>query len=511
MNKHLLTVGALALLAAGCSVGPEYKRPAVALPAAYTDTPATTEAAPRYALQQDIQRDWWTLFRSPALDALVERAFRANPSVREAQEALRAAQENVLAQRGYFYPTVQAGYSPARNKVAGNLGGNSPGIQGNGTVISTKEGTPASEGGKAPYTAPVLYNFHTAQLTVGYTPDVFGANRLETASLAAQQRAERLQLEATYITLASNIAAAAFQDALLRRQIDVVEQMIDASGQAVALARRQRDAGYTARQELAAQQNAAAQAKQQLPPLRLQFEQNRELLRVLAGVAPGGAVPAFTLASFQLPPTLPLSLPSQLIEQRPDIRMAEEGLRAATAQAGVARAARLPQFSISATAGGAASQFGQMFWNSGKFFDVTASLLQPLFDGGTLKHRERAANAAMRGAVAAYQSAVAQAYQNVADVLHAIDAGNDALAAAQEARDAADTMRDLAVRQHANGYLDRLALIAAEQESWQAQLALAQAEASRLGDAAALFQALGGGWWHRTDNGADVAAVSPPP
>ncbi len=505
MNKNLLTIGVLAMLA-GCAVGPEYSRPALDTPQAYTET-GTSQ---RYVLQKDIQRNWWTLFRSPVLDALIEQAFTANPSVEEAQAALRVAQENVYAQKGYFFPTVQAGYAPSRTKIAGNLGGNSPGIQGNGTVIATAEGTPASEGGKGPFNAPVIYNFHTAQLTVGYTPDVFGVNRRETESLQAQQQAEHFQLEATYITLASNIAAAAFQDALLRRQIDVVQKMIAANGQAVILARRQRDAGYTSRMELAAQQNAAAQARQLLPPLQKQFEQNRDLLRVLAGIRPDGEVPAFALESFHLPEELPLTLPSQLIEQRPDIRLAEEQLRAASAQAGVARAARLPQFSISATAGGAASQFGQMFWNSGKFFDVTANLMQPLFDGGTLKHRERAANEALRGAVAAYRSTVATAYQNVADVLHAIDTDGDALLAAREASDAAEAFRVLAVRQHANGYLDRLALIGAEQDTWQAELALTQAQASRLGDTAALFQALGGGWWHREET-ASTASGGPPP
>jgi NodT family efflux transporter outer membrane factor (OMF) lipoprotein len=511
MNNNVLTLGVLAMLtmvATGCTVGPDYQRPALAVPAAYIDPASVTAAAPHHAVQHDIQRDWWTLFRSPALDALIEQSFTANPSITEAQAALQVAQENVSAQRGFFFPTVQAGYAPTRTKIAGNLGGNSPGIQGNGSVIQTGEGTPASEGGKGPYNTPVLYNFHTAQLTVGYAPDIFGANRREMESAQAQQRAEGLQLEAAYITLASNIAAAAFQDALLRKQIDVVEHISAANRRAVDLARRQRDAGYTSGQELAAQQNAAAQAAQLLPPLRRQFEQNRDLLRVLAGIAPAGAVPAFTLESFTLPQELPLSLPSQLIEQRPDIRMAEEQLRAATAQAGVARAARLPQFSISATAGGAASQFGQMFWNSGKFFDVTASLVQPLFDGGTLKHRERAAHAALRGAVAAYQGTVARAYQDVADVLHAIDAGGAELQAARDAQDAAESWRALAARQHANGYLDRLALITAEQDARQAQLALTQAQAGQLGAAAALFQALGGGWWHRAKG---EGAVDPGP
>lgn len=173
-------------------------------------------------------------------------------------------------------------------------------------------------------------------------------------------------------------------------------------------------------------------------------------------------------------------------------------MRAATAQVGVARAARLPQFTVSGNAGGTASQLGQMFWSSGKFFDLTANLALPLFDGGTLKHHERAAVAMLDAAAAGYRAAVATGFQNVADVLQAIDADNDAFDAAQEAAAAAQALRALTARQHAAGYLDRLALIAAEQDARQAALALAQAQASRLGNAAALFQALGGGWWHRS-------------
>ncbi|MET0265068.1 MAG: TolC family protein [Duganella sp.] len=261
---------------------------------------------------------------------------------------------------------------------------------------------------------------------------------------------------------------------------------------------RQRDSGQVSGIELAARRNALAQTRQQLPPLRKQFEQNRNLLRQLAGIAPDGELPAFARDALPLPAELPLSLPSQLVEQRPDIRLAEEQLRAATAQVGVARAARLPQFTVSGNAGGTASQLGQMFWSSGKFFDLTANLALPLFDGGTLKHRERAAVAMLDAAAADYRAAVATGFQNVADVLQAIDADHDAFDAAQEASAAAQALHKLTMRQHAAGYLDRLALIAAEQDARQAALALAQAQASRLGNAAALFQALGGGWWHRS-------------
>lgn len=467
------------------------------LPAATAAAPVPGGAAQRFTLEREIRADWWTLFQSPTLNALIEKAFAANPSIESAQAALRVVQENVYAQQGFFFPTVQANYTPSRTKLAGNLGGNSPGIQGNGSVISTVQGTPVSEGGTPPFSGPVIYNFHTAQLTVGFAPDVFGANRRQVESLQAQAQAQQFQLQATYITLASNIVAAAFQDALLRRQIAITKEMIDASVAAVDLVRRQIKAGYAARLDLALQESALAQARQLLPPLQKQFEQNRDLLLALAGTVQDDEAPTFEFDALRLPEELPLSLPSQLVEQRPDVRAAEEQLRAASAQVGVARAARLPQFSINATVGGTASQFSQMFWGSGKFFNLALGIAQPLFDGGTLKHRERAANESLHQAAAQYRSTVITAYQNVADTLHAIHADAEALKAATEVTDAARTVLDLTRRQHARGYLDRLALIGTEQTYRQALLNLAQAQTSRFGDTAALFQALGGGWWHR--------------
>jgi len=515
--RQLVAIAAVALLA-GCAVGPDYARPelppskrysSVPLPVATASAPVAGGAAQKFAPERDIQADWWTLFQSPTLNALIEKAFATSPTIESAQAALRIAQENVYAQQGFFFPTVQASYTPSRTKLAGNLGGNSPGIQGDGSVISTVQGTPASEGGTPPFNGPVTYNFHTAQLTVGFVPDVFGANRRQVESLQAQAEAQQFQLQATYVTLASNIVAAAFQDALLQRQIATTKEMIDADVAAVDLVRRQLKAGYASRLDLAVQESALAQARQLLPPLHKQFEQNRNLLRALTGAVQDSEAPAFEFDDLRLPEELPLSLPSQLIEQRPDVRAAEEQLRAGSAQVGVARAARLPQFSINATVGGAASRFSQMFWNSGKFFDLALGIAQPLFDGGTLKHRERAANESLRQAAAQYRSTVITAFQNVADTLQAIHADAEALKAANEVTETARTALDLTRRQHARGYLDRLALIGAEQTFRQAQLNLAQAQAARLGDTAALFQALGGGWWHRTSDSmaADVHAV----
>lgn len=498
---------AVALLG-GCAVGPDYARPELPASQGYSAAPlplaTASSAAPggteqRLMTGRDIQADWWTVFESPQLNALIARAFAANPTLEAAHASLRVAQENVYAQRGFFFPTLSAGYSPARTKLAGNLGGNSPGIQGNGTIISTSQGTPVAEGGIAPFSGPVIYNFHTAQLTVGFVPDVFGGNRRQVEALAAQARLQKLQLEAAYITLASNVVAAAIQEALVRQQIATTGSIIAANIQSVELLQRQLKAGYVSKLDLTLQESALSQARQQLPPLQKQLEQTRNLLRALAGTPQDRELPeTFELAALRLPAELPLTVPSQLVEQRPDVRAAEEQLHSASAQVGVAIADRLPKFSIDAAIGGAASRFSQMFWSSGRFFNLTGNLLQPLFDGGTLLHRQRAAQEQLRQAAAQYQSTVITSFQNVADTLQAIHADAQALDAAVTTESKTRTTLELIRRQQTRGYVDRLALLGAEQTHHQAVLALDQAYAARLGDTAALFQALGGGWWHRT-------------
>ena len=503
--KALRCFIAFAAVLSGCAVGPDYTPAASPRSAGYTPrgVPAATASAPvalgaaqTFAVGQAIQADWWALFKSPALNRLIAKAFAANPNIEAAKASLRVAQENALAQRGYFFPTVGASYSPSRTKLAGNLGGNSPGLQGDGSVIAVQQGTPASVGGMGPFNSPVIYNFHTAQVTVGYVPDVFGANLRQVQGLDAQTQAQAYQLQAAYLTLASNVVAAALQEGLLRQQIATTDAIIEGGQQAVDVLRRQLAAGFASRVDLALQENALALSQQTLPPLRKQLDQTRNLLRALLGGMQDVELPeTFELAHLSLPEELPLSLPSQLVAQRPDIRVAEAQLQIATAAVGVAAANRLPQLSINASSGGAAASFSQMFLTSGRFFNLAANITQPIFDGGTLKRRERAAEEGLRQAQALYQATVITAFQNVADTLAAIDSDAQGLAAAASAERTSRTALDLVQRQMSKGYVDRLTLLSAELAHHQSLLALAQAQASRLGDTAALFQALGGVWW----------------
>ncbi|WP_266168956.1 efflux transporter outer membrane subunit [Dyella subtropica] len=474
-----LSMMAVALLCAGCAVGPDYHRPA--LPAAdnYTreSLPKTVGAADVSHDEQQLQpgekiaKEWWTTFGSPQLNALVTQAFAHNPSIESAQAALRQAQENVAAQRGAYLPTVQLNYSASRQKNA--VGTISP------TLTS---GQP-------------IYTLHTTQLNISYAPDVFGLNRRAVESLAAQAESQQFQLEAAYQTLASNVVAAAVQEAALRAQIDATTDIIASDTRSLAILHGQAKLGYASGLDVAAQETALAQAKQTLPPLQKQLEQTRDLIAVLTGNLPSqGGSESFDLDHLQLPREVPLSLPSQLVERRPDVRAAEAQVHAANAQVGVALANRLPQFSISGQYGGSSTQFSRMFDQGNKFWGLTGNVAQTIFDFGTLKHRQRAAEAALQQSAAQYRGVVLTAFQNVADALYALDADARALDAAIQAETAAKRTLDLTRKQLEFGQVNGLALLNAQTAYQQTRMASVQAQAARYSDTAALMLALGGGW-----------------
>jgi NodT family efflux transporter outer membrane factor (OMF) lipoprotein len=491
----------LAALLCGCAMGPDFKRPDAPTAKSYAPAPLPQltadvpgEPAQRFDPKKDIPSDWWTMFRSPQLNSLIERAFQANPSIEAAQAALRQARQSVIAQQGYFYPTVQVGYSPSRNKLAGNYGGNSPGVQQNGDVIQAGSST------GAPPVSPAYYNFHIAQLSVGYTPDVFGGNARQVESLRAEEEGQRYQLEATYITLASNIVAAAVQEASLRAQIAAAENIARTNREILSIMKKQQELGFESGIDVAGQEAAVAQAEQALVPLHQQLELTRDLTRALSGNTPDRDVPeTFTLESLHLPEDLPLSLPSQIVEQRPDVRMAEAQLHAASAEYGVAIANRLPQFSITGALGGEADTPYWMFKSGAGFFNLTGNVAQTLFDGGTLKARSAAAQEALKQADAQYRGTVITALQNVADTLHAVSSDADALKAASGNERAQLGVRDITDTEYKDGFVNYQTLLAAELGYQQSLITLTQARSNRFGDTAALYQALGGGWWNRAN------------
>ena len=480
-----------AMLLSSCAVGPDYKRPAP--PAANNYLPGrekVPDSAQAFVRGQDIPGQWWALFHSPALNTLIDRAMAASPTLAAAQASLRQARETVYAQEGSYLPSLTATFEPSRNKTA------------------TRSVSIASANG-SPY-----YTLFTAELGVSYTPDVFGANRRQVENYVALSQQQRFELEAAYLTLTSNIVAAAINEASLRGQIVATQQIIAAETDLLGVLQKQYALGQIAQVDVLAQQAALAQAASALPPLLRQLDQQRDALAVLVGAAPDQVLPQiFTLDNLQLPRQLPVSIPADLINQRPDIRQAEENLHAASALVGVAIANRLPVLNLTAEGGSQANHFQQLFAPGNGFWTLAASVTEPVFDGGTLLHKARAAWAALDQAKAQYRSTTLSAFQNVADSLAALQADARAVQAAVTAAEAAAATLKIVRLQVSLGQASYLSILNAEQTELQGDITLIQARASRLADSAALFQALGGGWWHRHDvqvrdiDGDDALAV----
>ena len=481
-----LIAGALAASLSACAVGPDFKRPAAPAATGYGSAPVqgetvsaedTAGGAQRFVAAMDIPGQWWTLFQSAKLDHVVEAALKGNPNVGAAQAALRQAHELYLAQWTSFFPTVQGSFSANRAKNA--LG-----------TLSNPTTLPQSN----PY-----YNLYTAQLSVSFLPDVWGATRRQVEIAKAEAGSARFQLEATYLTLSSNVVVTVVQEASLRGQIQATQRALELQRQLSEFVRQQRLLGTASDLDILAQRSLEAQTAEMLPPLQKQLGLTRDELTALLGRLPADEPQeTFRLDELTLPADVPVSVPSKLIEQRPDVRQAEENMHMASAAVGLAIADMLPQFAISGGIGSSALKLQQLFTPYTGFWNAGASLTQTLFDSGALLHKKRAADAALDQAAAQYRAAVILACQNVADALRALASDADALQASAAAERAARRTLDLAQQQRVLGTISLVAVLSAEQNYVQAELSLVQAQANRYADTAGLFQSLGGGWWNRT-------------
>lgn len=486
---HILFLGLTAALLAGCAAGPDFKRPAPPSVGRYTPEPLAkkTASAPGLAgeaqsvvLERDIPAQWWEVFHSEALNTLMREALKANPDLQAAQAALRAARENTLAGEGAYFPAVDAKLGATRQ-------------QANGAVSGLN-------------TSSSIYTLYNASVNVSYTLDVFGGVRRQVESLSAQEEYQRFQLEGTYLSLTANLVTAAVQEASLRGQVEATRQLVESQAKQLEIVQRQFEVGSVARTDVLAQQAQLAQTRATLPPLEKQLSRTRNQLAVLAGRFPSeGSGARFELADLKLPQELPLSLPSRLVEQRPDVRAQEALLHKASADIGVATANMLPQISLTAAYGSAALSGGNLFTGPAAVWSAGASLLQPIFRGGELIHRKGAAVAAYEQAEAQYRSTVLKAFQDVADVLQALERDAEALKAQSESEEAAGASLELAKKQFEVGAASFLTLLNAERSYQSARIALIQAQAARHADTAALFQALGGGWWNRGEKAASAA------
>ncbi|WP_160318090.1 efflux transporter outer membrane subunit [Ferrovum sp. JA12] len=482
----------------GCAVGPDFHSPRLSKNAGYVESSSPNQITPSGRINLDtkssIPGDWWNLLGSQSLSDYVEMVIQNNPTLSAAEASLRQAKQNVIAQQGFFFPSIGADYALSRNKLAGNLGGNSPGIQGNGNVISTY----VNPNNNAPYNGPVYYNFHTAEVTLSYTPDIFGANRRAVESLEAQEKITAYQLEAAYITLTANAVAAALQQASLKSLIEANQQIIKDNQILFNLTQHQLDLGYASAIDLNNQLTQLTQAQQQIVPLEQQLEQTNDLIHVLSGHFPSEQIKThFVLSEFKLPHTLPASIPSDLVRQRPDILSAEEQIRYANAQVGVQLANRFPQFNVTGAIGGAADAFDQLYHNGAGFFNLIGDLSLPIFDGGTLSAREQGAKEAFSQTVSQYKLTVLNAFQNVADTMHAVQNDANALNRAEKLLNTNLQLLSMTQSQERLGLINQLILLNADITYQQAKINYIQMRTNLLGDAAALYVALGGGWWNK--------------
>ena len=478
----------LAALLAGCEVGPNFKpgaSPAVALSPVSLKSPGKISGdRQQFVRDLDIPGEWWGLFHSRPLNNLVERAMRDNHDLAAAQSALRVARANVEAQRGAFFPTIEANKNSIRGKSSVDVSG------------------PTSSGGD-------FYTLHTKQVSLAYAPDVFGGVRRAVEVLQATQENQRYQLEATYLTLTSNLALAAIQEASLREQLRTTQRIVNGQRDRLGLLKTQLKLGQVAEVDVALQESALAQAELAVVPLQKQLAINRDLLTALSGHFAGEGLPeTFTFATLTLPQNLPLSLPSDIIMHRPDVAAAAANVHAASAQIGVTVANRLPQFSIMGIAGKQAVDYSNLFSTSPaySFWSIAGSVTQVLFDGFTLEQKQRAAEAGYEQVLQQYRSTVVLAFQNIADALQALEYDARLLHAAQSLERASSKGLRLVREQYKLGQVSSLDVINVQQSNLNAMLAVVQARAARYTDTVALFQALGGGWWNRSD----VAAPQDP-
>jgi NodT family efflux transporter outer membrane factor (OMF) lipoprotein len=492
MIARYSALAAAALLLASCEVGPDFNPPKIPADAGYTPEkqPAATAetdiaggVAQSFVAGKDIPGQWWTLFHSEPLNQLIEEALKANPTLDAAQATLREAQENTAAEKGVFLPGISGSYSTTREKISGAAFGN------------PKQSS--------------LFTLSTGSVSVSYGVDFFGGERRQLESTEALEDYQRYELEAAYLTLTSNVVAAAIQEASLRAQIAATQDIITAQQQQLGLLQKQFELGGVARAAVLAQQATLNATQATLPNLQKQLEQERDQLTGLAGRYPSQEISqTFTLADLQLPADLPLSLPSKLVEQRPDIQAAQAQLHSESALIGVAIGNMLPQFTLSGSYGNTVLDIGQLLSGPG-IWSLGAGLTTPVFRGAQLFHQKEAAVAAFDASAGQYRSSLITAFQNVADTLRALQSDADALAAQVAAETSSADNLKITRDQYQLGAINYTTLLNAETTYQQAHVNRVIAQASRYADTAALFQALGGGWWNRSDVAADSSDAAP--
>lgn len=500
--KRALALGLLTTALSACAVGPNFNSPDA--PDANRYTPENLTSIDNGAggklglsVEKEIPRQWWEVFHNKNLNRLIEEAIAHNQSLQAAEASIRVAYFNAEAQKGFFLPQI------------GLLPGGSANLPSNfyaNSVLNQKlyeQSYPTAFNKVAQIAVPSTtsvpppwqYQLVTPAATISYTPDVWGKYRRTVESLEAQEDIARYQLEAAYLTLTSNVALTAILEASLRAQYAAIEKVIAIQHDVLDMLRKQLDAGWASQVDVLTQEALYAQALQLLPPLQKQIALARNLLTALGGdysAAQNSIV--FRLTELQLPKNVPLSLPSKMVRQRPDVRAAEAGMHMAAADLGVSIAARLPEFSISALGGASAYHFEYVFQQGTLFYNIIGQAATPVFQGFTLLNKQKAAEANFDQASALYRSAVVKAFKDVADMLRALQADSEAVKAAIYAEQVSKKQLDIIRAELKIGAVSVLMLLNAQNNYLMATVSRAQAEGNQLADVAGLFMALGGGW-----------------
>ena len=479
-------------------VGPDFKRPQPPAVTGYTETPLPPEtasaqgtggASQRFLSDREIPAEWWTLFHSPPLDQLIRRALANSPTLAAAQASLRQSQENRRALTGeVLYPAVDASFSAEKQQFSSAAFG--------------QPSVPSS-----------TFNLYNASVGVSYSLDLFGGGRRGLESLGAQVDYQGYQLEGAHLALTANIVTSAITEASLREQIRATKEMISDLERQAGIVERQFQLGAASRSDVLAQETQLAQLRATLPPLQLALAQTRHQLAALVGAFPidagqegSAALPEFRLDALELPQELPVSLPSAVVRQRPDVLASEALLHQTSADIGVATAAMFPQITLTGSVGSEAAHISDLFSGPSAVWSLGAALLQPVFHGGELRAKRRAAVDAYDQAAALYRETVLLAFRNVADVLRALDLDAERLQAQVKAEATARDALEMTQKQFDLGAVNFLSLLVAQRQYRLTQVLLIQAQAQRYSDTAALFEALGGGWWNR---GGPIPPVPP--
>lgn len=490
---HLFLLTPQALVLAGCAAGPDFQRPASPVVTGYTSTalPAVTVASPGiHGIQQQfvtaaVPIEWWKELHSHKLTRLIDQALVTSPTLAAAQATLRQAEQSYVALSGSTQlPQVNAKLSGQR--------------QGTNTVAA---GMPDGER---------TYGLYSATVAVGYDLDLAGGNRRALEALAAQVDYQSYQFEGARLTLASNLALTAITQAQLTSQIDATETLVQAQVAQLGLTRKRVELGVGTQQEVLALQTQVEQTQAGLPVLRNKKEQTRHLLAVLVGQAPGDArVLSFEMMDFSLPMSLPVSVPSELVRRRPDVRASEALLQAASAQYGVTVAKLYPQLTLTASLGSQALTTASLFGAGSMIWNLGGQLAQPLFNPG-LKANAKAAEAGLEAAEANYKQTVLQSLRNVADVLRTLESDAQAQQSLESATVSAQESLQLVRQQYALGAASYLQLLQSQQQAQQTLINVLELRARRLVNTVTLYQAMGGGYaepsrkdrvgWHATQS-----------